>query len=160
MTTRSPLRVFFIVDGYTLKKANDYYRLYHPCHTPLDFRAIKNWARQEALRLFTPVSRYALMQCHYYHPYKDPQRYSHSHGISCFERELRYAGFQIHYSEQVGPDGVRPNMSLMMPQPPSPNASITAFLTTSYSTPLCSASASTKRRFIQYFSKPLHSRHS
>ena len=51
MTTKAPLRVFFIVDGYTLKKANDYYRLYHPCHTPLDFRAIKNWARKEALRL-------------------------------------------------------------------------------------------------------------
>ena len=96
-----------------LKKANDYYRLYHPCHTPLDFRAIKNWARKEALRLFTPVSRYAQMQCHYYHPYKDPQMYCHSHGISCLERELRYTGFQIHYCEQVGPDGVKPNMSLM-----------------------------------------------
>ena len=111
MTTKAPLRVFFIVDGYTLKKANDYYRLYHPCHTPLDFRAIKNWARKEALRLFTPVSRYAQMQCHYYHPYKDPQMYCHSHGISCLERELRYTGFQIHYCEQVGPDGVKPNMS-------------------------------------------------
>jgi hypothetical protein len=113
MTTKAPLRVFFIVDGYTLKKANDYYRLYHPCHTPLDFRAIKNWARKEALRLFTPVSRYAQMQCHYYHPYKDPQMYCHSHGISCLERELRYTGFQIHYCEQIGPDGVKPNMSLM-----------------------------------------------
>ena len=113
MTTRRPLRVFLVVDGYTLKKAHDYYRFHHPLHAKLDFRAIKNWARQEALRVFTPVSRYAVMECHYYHPYKDPHTYNSTHGIACFARELRFAGYQIHYCEQVSAEGVRPNISLM-----------------------------------------------
>ena len=113
MTKKRPLRVFFLVDGYTLKKVNDYYKFHHPFRTKLDFRAVKNWARQEALRVFDPTLRYAEMECHYYHPYKDPHTYCSTHGISCFERELRFAGFQIHYCEQVGLEGVKPNMSLM-----------------------------------------------
>ncbi|MBR4348244.1 MAG: NYN domain-containing protein [Fibrobacter sp.] len=110
---KDPLRLFFFVDGYTLKKVNEFYRFHHPFHCRLDFRALKNWARQEALRTFAPEASYALMDCHYYHPYKDPRMYGGSWGLSCFERELRFAGFQIHYCDQVGPEGVRPNMSLL-----------------------------------------------
>jgi hypothetical protein len=110
---KDPLRLFFFVDGYTLKKVNEFYRFHHPFHSRLDFRALKNWARQEALRTFAPGSNYALMDCHYYHPYKDPKQYGGTWGFSCFERELRFAGFQIHYCDQVGPEGVRPNMSLL-----------------------------------------------
>jgi hypothetical protein len=110
---KDPLRLFFFVDGYTLKKVNEFYRFHHPFHSRLDFRALKNWARQEALRTFAPEASYALMDCHYYHPYKDPKQYGGTWGFSCFERELRFAGFQIHYCDQVGPEGVRPNMSLL-----------------------------------------------
>jgi len=113
MKSKNPLRVFLFVDGFTLKKVNDYYRFHHPLRTKLDFRALKNWARREALRVFAPESRYALMDCHYYHPDRNPRLYGGSHGLSCFARELRYAGFQIHYSEQVGPDGIKPNMALL-----------------------------------------------
>lgn len=100
---KDPLRLFFFVDGYTLKKVNEFYRFHHPYHSRIDFRALKNWARQEALRTFAPEASYALMDCHYYHPYKDPKQYGGTWGFSCFERELRFAGFQIHYCDQVGP---------------------------------------------------------
>lgn len=110
---KDPLRLFFFVDGYTLKKVNEFYRFHHPYHCRLDFRALKNWARQEALRTFAPEASYALMDCHYYHPYKDPRMYGGSWGLSCFERELRFAGYQIHYCDYVCREGVRPNMSLL-----------------------------------------------
>ena len=110
---QSPLRLYFFVDGYTLKKVNEFYRFHHPYHCRLDFRALKNWARNEALRVFAPDTHYALMDCHYYHPYKDPHLHGSSWGMTCFERELRYAGFQIHYCNQVGNDGVKPNMGLL-----------------------------------------------
>ena len=110
---KSPLRLFFFVDGYTLKKVNEFYRFHHPYHSRIDFRSLKNWARHEALRVFAPGSTYAVMDCHYYHPYKDPHMYGGTWGFSCFERELRFAGYQIHYCDQVGPEGVRPNMALL-----------------------------------------------
>lgn len=110
---KDPLRLFFFVDGYTLKKVNEFYRFHHPFHSRLDFRALKNWARQEALRTFAPEASYALMDCHYYHPYKDPRMYGGSWGLSCFERELRFAGYQIHYCDHVCREGVRPNMGLL-----------------------------------------------
>ena len=110
---KDPLRLFFFVDGYTLKNVNEFYRFHHPYHCRLDFRALKNWARNEALRVFAPDTSYALMDCHYYHPYKNPRLYGSTWGMACFERELRYAGFQIHYCEQVGREGVKPNMGLI-----------------------------------------------
>ncbi len=113
MKPQDKFRVSLLVDGFTLKKVNDYYRFYHPLRTKLDFRGVKNWARREAVRLFAPRSRYAVMDCHYYHPGRNPRIYGGSHGLACFERELRYAGFQIHYCERVGSEGVRPNMALL-----------------------------------------------
>jgi hypothetical protein len=29
---KDPLRLFFFVDGYTLKKVNEFYRFHHPYH--------------------------------------------------------------------------------------------------------------------------------
>ena len=113
MTQRRPLRFFFFVDGFTLKKVNEFYRYHHPYHAKLDFRALKNLARREAVRVFAPGEKYVLMESHYYHPYKDPSVYGGTHGISCFERELRFAGFQLHYRDRVDEDGVRPNMNLL-----------------------------------------------
>lgn len=110
---KDPLRLFFFVDGYTLKKVNEFYRYHHPYHSRLDFRALKNWARHEALRVFAPGTHYALMDCHYYHPYKNPRMHGGTWGMECFERELRFAGYQIHYCDQVGREGVRPNMALL-----------------------------------------------
>lgn len=110
MNDPNPLRIFFFVDGYTLKKVNEFYRFHHPFHARIDFRALKNWARREAMRVFAPRAHYALMECHYYHPCKNPGvcgRY----GLSSFMRELRYAGFQVHCCEQVM-DGIHPNMDL------------------------------------------------
>lgn len=111
MTHKRPFRPFFFVDGYTLKKVNEFYRFYHPFHSRIDFRSLKNWARREAVRLFSPQESYALMECHYYHPYKDPGRCAKSYGMLSFMRELRHVGFQVHFNERVM-DGLGPNMGL------------------------------------------------
>ena len=111
MKYRSPFRIYFFVDGYTLKKVNEFYRFHHPFHSRIDFRALKNWARREAMRVFAPQAHYALMECHYYHPYKKPGACGGSYGLLSFMRELRFVGFQVHYSAQVM-DGIHPNMSL------------------------------------------------
>ena len=111
MTRKRPFRPFFFVDGYTLKKVNEFYRFYHPFHSRIDFRSLKNWARREAVRLFSPQESYALMECHYYHPYKDPGRCAKSYGMLSFMRALRHVGFQVHFNERVM-DGLGPNMGL------------------------------------------------
>ena len=43
-------RIGFFVDGYTLKKVNEYYRYYHPYKSRIDFKGLKNWAKFEALQ--------------------------------------------------------------------------------------------------------------
>ena len=112
MHRKRPFHIAFYVDGFTLKKVNNFYRNYHPFHSTLDFLGIKNWARDQALRLFNPPKKYALMDCHYYHPDKDPKVQGYvNDGIFNFERELRYAGFQIHYATR-GHDN-SPNLSLI-----------------------------------------------
>ena len=111
MAPKIPLRIAFFVDGFTLKKVNEFYRFYHPFHSRIDFRSLKNWARREAVRLFSPQESYALMECHYYHPYKDPGRCAKSYGMLSFMRELRHVGFQVHFNERVM-DGLGPNMGL------------------------------------------------
>ena len=112
MHHKQPFHIAFYVDGFTLKKVNTFYRKYHPFHSTLDFLGIKNWARDQALRLFDPPKKYALMDCHYYHPDRDPKSYgSTNDGIFNLERELRYAGFQIHYATR-GQDN-SPNLALI-----------------------------------------------
>ena len=114
MSTKYPLSFFFFVDGYTLKKVNEFYRFHHPYHARIDFRALKNWARREAIRVFAPQEKYVLMDCHYYHPYRKPNLYGAAQqGMAGFERELRFAGYEVHYREQVGGEGVSPNMALI-----------------------------------------------
>lgn len=45
-------RIGFFIDGFTLKKVNEYYRYYHPFQSCLDFVGLKNWAKAEALKVF------------------------------------------------------------------------------------------------------------
>lgn len=111
---KKSLRVGFFVDGYTLKKVNEYYRFFHPYHTRLDFRGLKNWARREAMRLFAPEAKRCNMECHYYHPNKNPLMLGrNAYTVFGLERELRHVGFNVHYSDQVGESGDEPNLNLI-----------------------------------------------
>lgn len=104
-------RIGFFIDGFTLKKVNEYYRFFHPFRSRLDFKGLKNWVKSEALNVFRP-SRPVSWETHYYHPYLNPSKRSwHTPGILRFEQQLLDAGMQIHYSEKVL-DANRPNMAL------------------------------------------------
>lgn len=113
MAPKKPLRIAFFVDGFTLKKVNEYYRFFHPYHTRLDFRGLRSWARHEALKLFSPKSSFCTMECHYYHPYKRPGDYASSCGLKGLERELHHGGFNVHYAESFGNDRFTPNLGLI-----------------------------------------------
>ena len=113
MPNKAPLSIAFFVDGFTLKKVNEYYRFFHPYHTRLDFRGLKSWARHEALQLFTPGRSYCTMECHYYHPYKRPQMSRATYGLMGLERELHHVGFNVHYASGMAQDRRSPNIGLI-----------------------------------------------
>lgn len=105
--------VGFFIDGFTLKKVNEYYRYYHPYRSRIDFKGLKNWAKSAALKTFCPEAPMS-WESHYYHPYRDPMKRSwHSPGILRFEQQISDAGIQVHYSEIQNDYSCRPNMSLM-----------------------------------------------
>lgn len=111
-----PLRVAFFVDGFTLKKVNDYYRVHHRFHSKLDFRSLKAWVQQQVIRYFQAGQYRDLeLESHYYHPYRNPHIFSGCHeGAIRLQHELESAGYCVHYSNFVPEEGpLGPNLSLM-----------------------------------------------
>ena len=45
-------RIGFFIDGFTLKRVNEYYRYYHPYRSRLDFKGLKSWVKAEAAQVF------------------------------------------------------------------------------------------------------------
>lgn len=113
----SVLRIGFFVDGYTLKKVNEYYFRYHRYRSRLDFRALKNWLRESVMRVFGRTACVVEIDAHYYHPYSNPQlqygNIDETCGIGRLERQLRMSGFQVHYCELEEDRQHGPNMALM-----------------------------------------------
>jgi len=110
----SPMRVGVFIDGFTFRKVNEYYRIYHDRHSPINFVGLKNWINHEVIKLFKPQGLIA-MESHYYHPYEDPrksgsQRYM---GTLQFESRLVEAGIQVHYSSIDLTELKRPNTDLI-----------------------------------------------
>lgn len=107
-------RIGFFIDGFTLKKVNEYYRYYHPFQSCLDFVGLKNWAKAEALKVFSMDRRRVSWESHYYHPESNPLNRSwHSSGIMRFEQQILDAGIQMHYCDMACAPANRPNMALM-----------------------------------------------
>ncbi|MCQ2102222.1 MAG: NYN domain-containing protein [Fibrobacter sp.] len=113
--SESLLRVGFFLDGYTLKKVNEYYRVHHRFHANLDFRGLKSWVQLQINRYFNKSRRVVELESHYYHPQRNPHIYSSSaNGVFKLEFELRNAGYQVHYSDRLEDDGhLGPNLSLI-----------------------------------------------
>lgn len=112
----SVLRIGFFIDGYTLKKVNEYYLKYHRYHSRLDFRALKNWLRESVMKVFGRSACVVEIDAHYYHPYSKPElygNYDEECGIERLERQLRMSGFQVHYSGLASDLQRGPNMALM-----------------------------------------------
>ena len=109
-----PLRVAFFLDGFTLKKVNEYYRMHHRFHSNLDFRGLRVWVQQQSLKFFENGGYRDLeLESHYYHPFKNPH-ICKQEGMIRLECELESAGYQVHFNHSVHKDGeLGPNMSLM-----------------------------------------------
>ena len=112
----SILRVGFFLDGYTLKKVNEYYLKYHRYHARLDFRELKGWVRDFSMRLFGREGCPIEIESHYYHPYvrnADSADSSMGDGMERFERQLALAGFEVHYNTPGDVNRMGPNMQLV-----------------------------------------------
>ena len=112
----SVLRVGFFLDGYTLKKVNEYYLKYHRYHARLDFKELKGWARDYAVRLFGREGCPVELESHYYHPYVKKVDSINSYvgdGMDRLERQLALAGFEVHYNLPEDAEKLGPNMQLI-----------------------------------------------
>ncbi|MCQ2107654.1 MAG: NYN domain-containing protein [Fibrobacter sp.] len=109
------IRIGFFLDGYTLKKVNEYYKVHHRFHSNVDFRGLKNWVQMQACKFFGASGGLVEMEAHYYHPYRNPHIYGRSvEGVLKLEHELRSAGIQVHYSDhEVETGQLGPNLGLM-----------------------------------------------
>ncbi len=109
------LRVGFFLDGYTLKKVNEYYRVHHRFHSNVDFRGLKNWVQMHLAKMFAEMGTRIEMESHYYHPHRDPHMYgSCVDGVLRLEHELNNAGFQVHYNIRSEEEVLLgPNLGLM-----------------------------------------------
>lgn len=110
----SPLRVGVFIDGFTFRKVNEYYRVHHTRHSPINFVGLKNWINHEVIKLFKPQGLIH-MESHYYHPYEDPRESGNKRymGTLQFENRLVEAGIQMHYSSMDLTELKRPNPDLM-----------------------------------------------
>lgn len=113
--TGNCLRVGFFLDGYTLKKVNEYYRVHHRYHASLDLRGLKFWVQLQIQRYFNRANRVVALESHYYHPQRNPHIYARGvKGVFKFEFELMNAGYQVHYSDLPVDDGhMGPNLGLI-----------------------------------------------
>lgn len=110
----SVLRVGFFLDGYTLRKVNEYYLKYHRFHARLDFKALKEWVRDYTLKLFGKEGTIVELESHYYHPYvrfEDANETPLITGMDRFEKQLMLAGIEMHYNTEDA-DKSSPNMLL------------------------------------------------
>ena len=112
----SVLRVGFFLDGYTLKKVNEYYLRHHRYHSRLDFKALKGWVRDYAMRLFGHDGCPIEIESHYYHPYvrfEDRAESPVDSGMDRFEKQLALAGFEVHYNSAENAKRMGPNLQLI-----------------------------------------------
>ena len=112
----SVLRVGFFLDGYTLKKVNEYYSKYHRFHARLDFRELKQWVRDYVAKLFHKEGIPVELESHYYHPYArftDVAEAPEDGKLDRFEKQLVRAGFEFHYNLPEKVAGMGPNMLLV-----------------------------------------------
>lgn len=112
----SVLRVGFFLDGYTLKKVNEYYLRYHRYHARLDFKALKDWVRDYVAKLFGKDGCIVEIDAHYYHPYvrfDDIDESSLETGMGRFEKQLMLAGIEMHYNLPENAAKMGPNMLLI-----------------------------------------------
>jgi hypothetical protein len=109
------LRIGFFLDGYTLKKVNDYYRNFHRFHSAIDFKSLRVWVEMQAIRYFEGENfRELEMESHYYHPYRNPHLNEvEREGTLRLEQQLIAAGYTVHFNKRPVFDGIGPNMSLM-----------------------------------------------
>lgn len=109
----APFKAGLFVDGFTLRKVNEYYRNLYPECSGINFLGLKHWVAVQVSRYFWP-GRSVQMMAHYYHPYRNPEEdkdYRHR-GMMHFSDELQKAGFDVHFAGVNYANDLCPNLEL------------------------------------------------
>ncbi|PJJ41221.1 NYN domain-containing protein [Hallerella succinigenes] len=109
----APLKVGLFVDGFTMRKVNEYYRSANPECSGINFLGLKHWVAVQASRYFWPGHAIEMM-AHYYHPYRNPEEdndYRHR-GMMYFSDELKKAGYDVHFAGVNYANDLCPNLEL------------------------------------------------
>lgn len=109
----SSFKVGLFVDGFTLRKVNEYYRGLNPECAGINFLGLKNWVAVHVSRYFWPGKSVEMM-AHYYHPYRNPEAdndFRHA-GVKYFSGELSKAGFNVHFASVNYANSLCPNLEL------------------------------------------------
>ncbi|MBP5248200.1 MAG: NYN domain-containing protein [Fibrobacter sp.] len=112
-SVETPLKTGLFVDGFTMRKVNEYYRNIHPEYSGINFLGLKHWVAVQVSRYFWP-GRSIEMMAHYYHPYRNPEEdrdYRHR-GMMHFSDELHKAGFEVHFAGINYANDLCPNLEL------------------------------------------------
>ncbi len=105
-------KVGLFVDGFTLRKVNEYYRSLDPECSGINFIGLKNWVAVNAARHFWPGRQIQVLP-HYYHPYRHPDEDGRRQsGIIHFSYELSKAGFDVHFASVNYANDLCPNLEL------------------------------------------------
>ncbi len=104
--------VGLFIDGFTLRKVNEYYRHYHSCRSAIPLARFREWCFICARKSFGLKGDFQ-MESHYYHPFENPRFHEGKHqGTLLFEKHVLDARFQMHYNHPNPLYLGKPNMEL------------------------------------------------
>lgn len=112
MEPNATFKVGLFVDGFTLRKVNEYYRNLDAECSGINFLGLKNWVAAQVSRYFWPGA--VEISAHYYHPYRDPKLENDFRHIRMthFSYELSKAGFEVHFASVNYANNLCPNLEL------------------------------------------------
>ncbi len=86
-------RIGLFIDGYTLRKVNDYYLNFHSVRSRIHLAGLQNFILHQ-VRKSCPTDRSIVFEGHYYHMYTENKN---GDKLGKFEKCLRDCGLQVHY---------------------------------------------------------------
>ncbi|MDR1759719.1 MAG: hypothetical protein LBR60_04250 [Fibrobacter sp.] len=104
--------VGLFLDGFTLRKVNEYYRNYHPRKAVIHLARFREWCFENVLKSFCLDGNFQT-ESHYYHPFENPRLHEGKfQGTLLFEKYVLEARFQMHYNQPSPLYLGKPNMEL------------------------------------------------
>ncbi len=114
MDPQNLFRIGFFVDGFTFRKANDFYLHHHFARSRISAEGLKSFLLRQ-LQHYVPRGSSVSIEAHYYHPHPNPAEsdYKRFEGVLNFEEHLQQCGFQFHYRAKNSESFIHGNTDLI-----------------------------------------------